>query len=45
MKNMTLKCPNRIIFEDIHGFLIQKVSNFNNCTQVDYPKQYLGCVV
>jgi putative transposon-encoded protein len=42
---MALEGPNRIILEDIHGFLIQKVTNFDNCAQVDYPKQYLGCVV
>ena len=45
MKKVEPERTNRIVVENIQGFLIRKVTKFGNSAKVDCPKEYLDQTV
>ena len=45
MKKVKIEVKNKLILENIEGFLKRKVTKFGNGAKVDCPKKYLGKVV
>ena len=45
MRKVEIKYKNKIILENIKGFLRKKVTKFGNGAKVDCPKEYLGSEV
>ncbi len=42
MKKIQLEYRNKLVLENIKGFLKRKVTKFGNGAKVDCPKEYLG---
>ena len=45
MRKVQIEYKNKIILENIKGFLEKKVTKFGNGAKVDCPKGYLGSKV
>ncbi len=45
MKKVEPERTNRIVVDNIQGFLIRKVTKFGNSAKVDCPKEYLDQTV